>query len=154
MGSIHPHPYPRIPVGYMILSNNVPMGRTFILYPPLYRVIPVGYLGFGYPLPCVVVTKLRSQTRPRAGFSPQLASPGRAKFAEFITPPRYSCFQEFSLLARASQFSSPLLALPSKATWWEKNSMSSLVASLDTILLNWVRLLNWAGRIQSIYVCV
>jgi hypothetical protein len=41
----------RIPDGYKILSNNVPTGRKFIPYPPLYRVIPVGYSGFGYPLP-------------------------------------------------------------------------------------------------------
>jgi hypothetical protein len=30
------------------------MGRKFIPYPPLYRVIPVGYSGFGYPLPSLV----------------------------------------------------------------------------------------------------
>jgi hypothetical protein len=41
----------RIPNGYMILLNNIPTGRKFISYPPLYRVIPVGYSGFGYPLP-------------------------------------------------------------------------------------------------------
>jgi hypothetical protein len=33
------------------LPNNAPTGRKFIPYPPLYRVIPVGYSGFGYLLP-------------------------------------------------------------------------------------------------------
>jgi hypothetical protein len=41
----------RIPDGYRILPNNIPTGRKIIPYPPLYRVIPVGYSGFGYPLP-------------------------------------------------------------------------------------------------------
>jgi hypothetical protein len=35
--------------------NNIPTGRKFIPYPPLYRVIPVGYSGFGYPLLSLVV---------------------------------------------------------------------------------------------------
>jgi hypothetical protein len=48
----------RIPDGYRILSNNVPTGRKFIPYPPLYRVIPVGYSGFGYPLPSLDQTEL------------------------------------------------------------------------------------------------
>jgi hypothetical protein len=51
MGSIHPHPYPPYPMGIGFCPNNVPTGRKFIPYPPLYRVILVGYSGFGYPLP-------------------------------------------------------------------------------------------------------
>jgi hypothetical protein len=57
----------RIPDGYRILSNNVPTGRKFIPYPPLYRVIPVGYSGFGYPLPSLVA-------RPRAVGRPKCLS--------------------------------------------------------------------------------
>jgi hypothetical protein len=33
------------------LPNNVPTGTKFLPYPPPYRVKPVGYSGFGYPLP-------------------------------------------------------------------------------------------------------
>ena len=36
------------------MSNNVPTGRKIIPYPPSYRVKPVGYSGFGYPLPSLV----------------------------------------------------------------------------------------------------
>jgi hypothetical protein len=41
----------RLPDGYMILPIYVPVGRNIILYPSPYRVKPVGYSGFGYPLP-------------------------------------------------------------------------------------------------------
>jgi hypothetical protein len=35
----------------MILSNNVPAGDKMLPHPPLYRVKPIGFAGFGYPLP-------------------------------------------------------------------------------------------------------
>jgi hypothetical protein len=41
----------RVPDGYMMLPICVPAGRNIISYLPLYRVKPVGYSGFGYPLP-------------------------------------------------------------------------------------------------------
>jgi hypothetical protein len=65
MGSIHPHPYPRIPDGYRILPNNVPTGRKFIPYPPLYRVISVGYSGIGYSLPSLVIDDSSPTKGPR-----------------------------------------------------------------------------------------
>jgi len=46
-----------MPDGYRILSNNVPMGRKIIPYPPSYRVKPVGYSGFGYPMPSLVLAE-------------------------------------------------------------------------------------------------
>jgi hypothetical protein len=63
-----------IPDGYRILSNNVPTGRKLILYPLLYRIIPVGYSGFGYPLPSlprtggqrIVVVVIRHSSRTAA----------------------------------------------------------------------------------------
>jgi len=33
------------------MNNNVSTGRKLIPYPSSYRVKPVGYSGFGYPLP-------------------------------------------------------------------------------------------------------
>jgi hypothetical protein len=54
MGSLHTRT--RIPDGYEILPNNVPAGTKFLPYPPPYRVKPVGYSGFGYPLPFLVAT--------------------------------------------------------------------------------------------------
>jgi hypothetical protein len=41
----------RLPDGHMMLPNYVPAGRNIISYPSPYRVKPVGYSGFGYPLP-------------------------------------------------------------------------------------------------------
>jgi hypothetical protein len=41
----------RLPDGYMMLPIYVPAGRNIIPYPSPYRVKPVGYSGFGYPLP-------------------------------------------------------------------------------------------------------
>ena len=35
----------------MIVAINISTGEEFILYPPLYRVKPVGYPGIRYPLP-------------------------------------------------------------------------------------------------------
>jgi hypothetical protein len=40
-----------LPDGYMMLPIYVPAGRNIIPYPSPYRVKPVGYSGFGYPLP-------------------------------------------------------------------------------------------------------
>jgi hypothetical protein len=40
-----------LPDGYMMLPIYVSAGRNIILYPSPYRVKPVGYSGFGYPLP-------------------------------------------------------------------------------------------------------
>jgi hypothetical protein len=45
---------PDIPDGYMILSNNVPAGDKMLPHPPLYRIKPIGFAGFGYPLPSLV----------------------------------------------------------------------------------------------------
>jgi hypothetical protein len=47
-------PVPDIPDGYMILSNNVPAGDKMLPHPHLYRVKPIGFAGFGYPLPSLV----------------------------------------------------------------------------------------------------
>jgi hypothetical protein len=47
---VYTQPVPVIPDGYRILSNNISTGRKFIPYLSLYRVKPVGYSGFGYPL--------------------------------------------------------------------------------------------------------
>jgi hypothetical protein len=41
----------RLPQRVDVLPINIPMGREIILYSYLYRVKPVGYSGFGYPLP-------------------------------------------------------------------------------------------------------
>jgi hypothetical protein len=41
----------RLPDGYMMLPIYVPAGRNIIPYSSPYRVKPVGYSGFGYPLP-------------------------------------------------------------------------------------------------------
>jgi hypothetical protein len=43
----------RLPDGYMMLHIYIPAGRNIIPYPSPYRVKPVGYSGFGYPLSCV-----------------------------------------------------------------------------------------------------
>ena len=45
----------RLPDWYMILPICVPAGRDMIPYPSPYRVKPVGYSGFGYPLPSLLV---------------------------------------------------------------------------------------------------
>jgi hypothetical protein len=45
------HTHTRLPDGYMMLPIYVPAGRNIIPYPSPYRVKPVGYSGFGYPLP-------------------------------------------------------------------------------------------------------
>jgi hypothetical protein len=60
------------------LPNNVPTGTKFLPYPPPYRVKPVGYSGFGYPLPslaaaadgaleCVLHPPYLGRTRPVMG---------------------------------------------------------------------------------------
>jgi hypothetical protein len=48
---VYTHTRTRIPDGYRNSSNNVPAGAKCLPYPPPYRVKPVGYSGFGYPLP-------------------------------------------------------------------------------------------------------
>ena len=48
---VYTHTRTRIPDGYKNSSNNVPTGAKYLPYPPPYRVKPVGYSGFGYPLP-------------------------------------------------------------------------------------------------------
>ena len=48
---VYTHTRTRIPDGYKNSSNNVPAGVKYLPYPPPYRVKPVGYSGFGYPLP-------------------------------------------------------------------------------------------------------
>jgi hypothetical protein len=48
---VRTHTRTRLPDGYMMLPIYVPAGRNIIPYPSLYRVKPVGYSGFGYPLP-------------------------------------------------------------------------------------------------------
>ena len=48
---VYTHTCTRIPDGYKNSSNNVPVGAKCLPYPPPYRVKPVGYSGFGYPLP-------------------------------------------------------------------------------------------------------
>jgi hypothetical protein len=45
------HTRTRLPDEYMMLPIYVPVGRILIPYPSPYRVKPVGYSGFGYPLP-------------------------------------------------------------------------------------------------------
>ena len=46
----------RIPDGYKNSSNNIPVGAKCLPYPPPYRVKPVGYSDFRYPLPSRVST--------------------------------------------------------------------------------------------------
>jgi hypothetical protein len=45
------HTRTRLPDGYTMLPIYVPAGRNIIPYTYPYRVKPVGYSGFGYPLP-------------------------------------------------------------------------------------------------------
>ena len=47
---VYTHTRTRIPDGYKNSSNNVPAGAKSLPYPPPYRVKPIGYSGFGYPL--------------------------------------------------------------------------------------------------------
>jgi hypothetical protein len=54
MGSMYPHPHP-LPDGYMMLVIYVPAGRNIIPYLSPYRVKPVEYSGFGYPLPSIAL---------------------------------------------------------------------------------------------------
>ena len=48
---LYTHTRTRIPDGYKNSSNNVPAGAKCLPYPPPYRVKPVRYSGFRYPLP-------------------------------------------------------------------------------------------------------
>jgi hypothetical protein len=50
------HTRTRLPDGYMMLPIYVPAGRNIIPYPSPYRVKPVGYPGFGYPLSSLITT--------------------------------------------------------------------------------------------------
>jgi hypothetical protein len=83
----------RIPDGYRILSNNVPTGRKFIPYPPLYRVIPVGYSGFGYPLPSLSPRSAAHRLKPGRH------RPSACDYARCKAPRRVICKSE-SLLAQ------------------------------------------------------
>ena len=53
---VYTHSCTRIRDGYKNSSNNVPAGAKCLPYPPSYRVKPVGYSGFKYPLPFWVVS--------------------------------------------------------------------------------------------------
>jgi hypothetical protein len=53
------HTRTRLPDGYMMLPIYVPAGRNIIPYPSPYRVKPVGYSGFGYPLPSLLKRKVK-----------------------------------------------------------------------------------------------
>ena len=48
---VYTHTRTCIPDGYKNSSNNVLAGVKCLPYPPPYQVKPVGYSGFGYPLP-------------------------------------------------------------------------------------------------------
>jgi hypothetical protein len=41
------------------LPINIPVGREIIPYPPSYRVKPIGYTGFGSPLPSLSMPVLQ-----------------------------------------------------------------------------------------------
>jgi transposase InsO family protein len=45
----------------MFLPINIPAGREIIPYPPSYRVKPVGYSGFGYPLPSLFLRRAQNE---------------------------------------------------------------------------------------------
>jgi hypothetical protein len=49
------HTRTRLPDGYMMLPIYVSAGRNIISYPSPYRIKPVGYSGFGYPLPSLTL---------------------------------------------------------------------------------------------------
>jgi hypothetical protein len=54
MGSIHPHLYPPYPMGIGFCPITYPWVENSSHTRALYRVIPVGYSGFGYSLPSLV----------------------------------------------------------------------------------------------------
>jgi hypothetical protein len=53
-----------LPDGYMMLPIYIPAGRNIISYPSPYRVKPVGYSGFGYPLTSLVQHLVRVRMAP------------------------------------------------------------------------------------------
>jgi hypothetical protein len=59
------HTRTHLPDGYMMLPIYVPAGRNIIPYPSPYRVKPVGYLGFGYPLTSLSLRKMASLGTPQ-----------------------------------------------------------------------------------------
>jgi hypothetical protein len=65
----------RLPDGYMMLHICVPAGRNMIPYPPLYRVKPVRYSGFGYPLPSLVCVVSCESKKTTAHQRPKPAKP-------------------------------------------------------------------------------
>jgi hypothetical protein len=79
MGSTYPHPHTRLPDGYMMLSIDVPTGRLLISYPSPYRVKPVRYSGFGYPLSSLDGVLLRA--------APDVSSPGAAHGCALVARP-------------------------------------------------------------------
>jgi hypothetical protein len=64
---VRTHTRTRLPDGYMMLSIYVPTGRNIIPYPSPYRVKPVGYSGFGYPLPSLLIV-ITGGALPQAEF--------------------------------------------------------------------------------------
>jgi hypothetical protein len=67
------HTRTHLPDGYMMLPIYVPAGRNIIPYPSPYRVKPVGYLGFGYPLTSLSLRKMASLGTPQMQWSIRFA---------------------------------------------------------------------------------
>jgi hypothetical protein len=62
MGSSNPYSYSSTK-RVEVLSINIPVGREIIAYPPSYQVKPIGYSGFGYPLPSLCICGNTGGTR-------------------------------------------------------------------------------------------
>jgi hypothetical protein len=61
------HTRTRLPDRYMMLLIYVPAGTNIILYPSPYRVKPVRYSSFGYPLPSLVIIREKDITTLHGG---------------------------------------------------------------------------------------
>jgi hypothetical protein len=66
------HTRTRLPDRYMMLLIYVPAGTNIILYPSPYRVKPVRYSSFGYPLPSLVIIREKDITIYTGAESPLL----------------------------------------------------------------------------------